>query len=158
MPLDIPCVELGPERWRVLAVPVPHVPAVREDRVLHADDVEDAVALTGPVDRVAQDAVGLLLLLPLGRRVLGRDGRVVLEVEVPLLVALSHRVIDDGGGIDGHGPRALAPLVPVLQRLRARRQRRVDLLHRVVVDEAEVEAVEVVERALQGRHHVCVCI
>jgi hypothetical protein len=34
----------------VLALPVVHVLAVREDRILHSDDVEDAVPLVGDVD------------------------------------------------------------------------------------------------------------
>ena len=88
---------------------------------MYANDVKDAVALVGPVDRVAQDTVGLLFLFLLGRRILGCDSRVILEVEVLLLIALGYRVVDDGGGVDGHRPRALALLVLVLQRLRVRR-------------------------------------
>jgi hypothetical protein len=35
---------------RVLALPVVHVLAVREDRILQSDHVEDAIPLVGDVD------------------------------------------------------------------------------------------------------------
>ena len=45
---------------------------------------------------------------------LGRDSRVVLKVKLLFLVALGYRVVDDGRGVDGYGPRALGAVILVL--------------------------------------------
>jgi hypothetical protein len=94
---------------------VPHVPAVREDRVLHVHHVDGAVPLVRPADRDAQDPIGLLLRVPLRLRTLVRDGRVLVEVEVPLLVALGRRVVHDCHGIDRHRLRSLGPYASSLR-------------------------------------------
>ena len=146
VPLVVPAIELRPQGRRVLAAPDPHVPAVREDRVLRARQVEGKVALAGHVDGVPQNPKRGLLLLLVRRGVPGRDVRVPPEVESPLLLALGRGVVDDGGRAHGHRARRAHALVPLLQDLLALAEDVVHLLQRVVVLEGRVEAIEALDR------------
>ena len=146
MPLVISTIELRPQGWRILAAPDPHMPAMREDRVLRARKVEGEVALVGYMDCVPQNPERGLLLRPVRWGVLGSDIRVPLEVEGPLLLALGRGVVDDSGRVDSHQPRRAHALVPLLEDLLALAEDVVNLLHRVVVLESRVEAIEAMNR------------